>query len=316
MFLYKKLWNESQALLVTCIVMLIAFVGSVAGLFLDSRIITGAAAWLKPAKFAISTLIFAASIAWLFQYLTVSSKLKRYLGGVLSFALVLEVGIIDLQAARGITSHFNVGTPLDRTLFSVMGLGIGVLWVCMVWITVLLFRQRFADVAFGWALRLGMTITVLGASAGGMMLPPNHQQIVQIEHREKLTTIGAHTVGAPDGGEGLPVTEWSARHGDLRIPHFFGLHALQIVPFCAWLLLRRRKMAVKQEIRCVFSLAASYLVFIAILMWQALRGQSVAEPGTNTLVAICVWLAASLAALAWSRHAEPSPRAVSHSFTA
>jgi hypothetical protein len=308
MLIFKKLWNESPVLMLTCILMLAAFAGALTGLFLDSRIITGAPAWMKPAKFAISTAIFAASLAWLFQYLTASPKLKRGLARTFSFVLVLEVTIIDVQAARGISSHFNASTPLDGMLFSIMGTGIAVLWICMLWVAVLLFRQSFADAAFGWALRLGMAITVIGAGAGGIMLPPNHQQLVQIEHHEKLTSIGAHTVGAPDGGQGLPAVEWSAHHGDLRIPHFFGLHALQIIPFCAWLIVRRRTA---MATRAVFVLAGSYMVFIAILTWQALRGQSIAEPDAATLIAFALWLTATFCAFVWTRRGEPKRLAIS-----
>src|SRR2546430_13317603 len=54
----RKAWSDSAPLTTTAVVMLVAFVASVAGIFLDDRIITGVPAWLKPAKFAISYAVF------------------------------------------------------------------------------------------------------------------------------------------------------------------------------------------------------------------------------------------------------------------
>ena len=100
--------------------MFAAFLCSIAGIYLDPRVITGVPAWLKPAKFGISTAIYAGTLAWLFGYITVWPRFKRAMGGVIAAVLIVEVAIIDMQAARGTTSHFNVGTPLDATLFAIM----------------------------------------------------------------------------------------------------------------------------------------------------------------------------------------------------
>jgi hypothetical protein len=75
-------------------------------------------------------------------------------------------------------------------------------------------------------------------------------------------------VGAPDGGPGLPFVGWSRSHGDLRIPHFLGLHAIQLLPLFCWLFARRNT-------ELVFAACAGYFAIMTILLWQALRGQPI-----------------------------------------
>jgi hypothetical protein len=222
------------------VLMAVGLVGAAAGLIFDTRLITGAPAWEKPAKFAASTAIYSATVAWLFRYLTVWPRFVTWMGRLLALGLTVEVAIIFIQAARGTTSHFNVRTPLDLVLFRTMGVFIALLWLSSVGITVALFRQTFSDPAWCWALRLGMMITVIGAAMGGIMLRMTPEQAAQAGRGQAAATNGAHTVGAPDGGPGLPVVGWSTEHGDLRIPHSFGLHGVQAIPFFAWLISRRR----------------------------------------------------------------------------
>ena len=88
--------------------MLPVFALSVAGIFLDSRIVTRAALWLKPAKFALSMAIYAGTLAWMFQHITVQRRFVRRLGIITALMGIIEIVIIDLQAARGTTSHFNI----------------------------------------------------------------------------------------------------------------------------------------------------------------------------------------------------------------
>lgn len=131
MQLIAKLWRQSAPLTATSLLMLFAFGASLAGVALDHRTITGVSAWLKPAKFALSTAIFSTTIAWMFGYLTINRRVIRSLGWVIATVLVLEVSIIDAQAARGTISHFNTATVLDGVLFGVMGVAIAVLWLAI-----------------------------------------------------------------------------------------------------------------------------------------------------------------------------------------
>jgi hypothetical protein len=182
------------------------------------------------------------------------------------------VGIIDIQAARGVTSHFNVATPLDASLFGIMGTLIVVLFGSAIALTVALFRHRFADSGFGWALRLGMLLTVLGQATGALMTAPPADRLA-VARSTGMKVSGAHTIGAPDGGLGLPLTGWSREHGDLRVPHFIGIHGVQLVPLAAWLLGAAGSAAWKRAAPFVAA-ALCYALFL-ILLVQALGGHPI-----------------------------------------
>jgi len=200
--------------------------------------------------------------------------------------------IIGFQAARGTTSHFNVGTRFDGLLFIVMGVAILVQTFSTIAVAVALWRHEFSDHALGWALRLGMIITIVGGLSGGLMTRPTSQQLDAARAGERITIAGAHTVGAPDGGPGLRGTGWSTQHGDLRVPHFVGLHALQLLPIVA-LVLARRKVSDLVRVRLTSIAAASYISLFGILLTQALRGQSVLAPDGLTLTLFGVWVVGS-----------------------
>ena len=293
----RRLWTSNAPLTAAGLLMVAALVPLLAGLGFDARVITGAPAWLKPAKFAASTAIFMFTLAWMFSYLPGWPRLRRTAGWLTAATLVLEVSLITLQAWRGTTSHFNVGTPLDAAVFAAMAAGILVQTAASVAVTVALWRQPFADRAFGWALRLGMVIALLGASTGGLMTQPTAAQLADARAGHRVTVLGAHTVGAQDGGPGLPGTGWSLQHGDLRVPHFVGLHAMQMLPLIAFLLVGR-SAAETRRVRLIWVAGASYFALFALLLAQALRGEALAAPSPVTMAAFIVW-ASGTAAAAW-----------------
>jgi hypothetical protein len=290
--------------------MLALLAGAVIGLAVDPRIITGAPAWLKPAKFAASIAIYAGTLAWIFSLVPEWVRTRRIVGWMTAVALVSEMVMIAVQAFRGTTSHFNVATPFDVVLFAMMGTAIVVQTLSTVAVAVALWQHQFADRALGWALRLGLIITIIGAMTGGLMTQPTRQQLDAARGGESMTVVGAHTVGAPDGGSGLPGTGWSTEHGDLRVPHFVGLHALQALPIVAFVL-ARRKVSELVRVRLTVSAAVSYVALFAILLSQALRGQSLLAPDTVTITLLGAWAFGSAAAAAVSAlHVQPAPRPV------
>ena len=296
--LIRDLWRTDPPLTAVGLLMLGALAVFGAAIVLDPRVISGAPAWLKPAKFAASIAIFSLTLAWIFRYLPDWPRTRRVVSWATASIFVLEVAIIAAQAARGTTSHFNVATPLDATLFSIMGGAIVLQTLSSIAVAVALWRQRFAHEAMGWALRLGMTLTIVGAASGSLMTRPTEAQLTDARAGLGMAIAGAHTVGAPDGGPGLPGTGWSIEHGDLRIPHFLGLHAVQVLPLLTLLIARRLSWPDAARVRLVIVAGVSYGLLFAILMWQALRGQPIVNPDGLTLAALAAWAFATAAAAA------------------
>ncbi len=296
--LLGRLWRASPPLTAVGLLMLVVAVASMVGMVVDRRVITGAPAWLKPLKFAISTAVYSLTLAWIFGWLSDWPRLRRVVGWTTAIVFVLEVAVIDAQAWRGTTSHFNVSTPLDAMLFSIMGVAILVQTLVSVAVAVALWRQPFTDRSLGWALRLGMTLTIVGALTGPLMTRPTAAQLTLARAGGRMTTIGAHTVGDVDGGPGVPMTMWSREHGDLRVPHFIGLHAVQALALVA-VGVRRRRRPEDVRVRAVLLAAVSYASLFVLLLWEALRGRSVVAPDAMAVASIAIWAVVTALAVAW-----------------
>lgn len=284
----KRLWKTDAPLTVTGLLMLPVLATAALGLILDPRLITGAPAWLKPAKFALSIAVYVFTLAWMFTFIPDFKRTRRIVGWVTAIVMVLELGIITLQAWRGTTSHFNFSTPLNAVLFAVMGVAIVVQTLTSIAVAIAFWRQEFQDLALGWALRLGMIVTIVGAFSGALMTRPTADQLAAAHAGQAMPVIGAHNVGAPDGGSGIPGTGWSAEHGDLRVPHFVGLHALQVLALVAFGL-RRRRLPAHAQVRLTLTATGSYFALFAILLAQALRGQPVLHPDALTVGTLGGW---------------------------
>jgi len=264
--------------------------------FVDGREVLGANLWDKPLKFAISTVIYAVTWSWLIGQLERSRRLAQLSGNVIAAALVVELVIIVGVAAAGTTSHFNVSTPLATAMWSVMAMSISVLWVATFMACLVLFRNPLGDRARTMAIRGGALISLVGLGLGYLMTSPTAAQLADFGG-----IAGAHAVGIADGGPGLPVLGWSTVAGDLRIPHFVGMHALQAIPLALIAIeLLSRRVPVLQDVavraRLVVTVAVGYLALVGLVTMQALRGQSIVAPDALTLglgAAIAVAMAAA-----------------------
>lgn len=257
------------------------------GLAVDQQQITGVPAWIKPAKFATSIAIYCATLAWMLTLVRGHGRWVRAVAWATGAALLAELVIIDLQVVRGTTSHFNDTTPFNAALFTAMGGLVSVVFLAAVVAAVLVVRQRDLPPVLSAGIRGGVIVSVLGMAEAGLMLA------------NRTYGSGGHTVGAPDGGPGLPFVGWSTEHGDLRVAHFVGLHGLQALPLLAFLLLRFAPfLGEVVATRLVVIATVAYAGLVVLLAWQAERGLPLLRPDKPVMMAAAAGLLATAAATA------------------
>ena len=234
----------------------------------DTRTVLGLNPWVKPSKFLVSITAYVWTLAWLTRYVSGHRRSVRLISWGTFVVFVGEMVCIIMQSARGTTSHFNSRTPFDDAVFSTMGMLIAVNTI-LVLVTFLLFlrpTERPAP-AYLWGIRLGLLLFFLGSLEGAAMV-----------------SNGAHTVGAPDGGAGLPFVNWSTSAGDLRVAHFLAFHALQLLPLAGYALSRHKTdWPARRQTAFVFTLAILYAAFVSLIFWQAMRGRPLLSLGAFVL---------------------------------
>ncbi|PRY12609.1 hypothetical protein [Kineococcus rhizosphaerae] len=250
----------------------------------DPHPVLGQDAWFKPLKFSLSIGIYALTMAWLVGLPGLRRpRLAAAAALVTVVGLAIEIAVILWAAATGTTSHFNVSTPLHATLWALMGTSIAVVWVTTLVIGLLVVRAPLPDRARTLAVRAGVLLGLVGMALAFLMTSPTAAQLA-----DPRGVVGAHAVGVPDGGPGLPFLGWSTTGGDLRIGHFVGLHALQVIPLglLALELLGRRVEALREEavrFRLVAVGSLGYAGLVALLTVQALLGQPLLRPSAIVL---------------------------------
>ncbi|MEU5955344.1 hypothetical protein [Streptomyces sp. NPDC047525] len=279
------------------------------GLVVDDRVLAGSPIWFKPFKFSVSFIAYGLSLAWMLSLLDRGRRTGWWAGTVVAVSSLAEMVIITGQVVRGKRSHFNQQTPFDEALFNAMAVTVVILWLGTLLIATLLLRARIADRASAWAMRCGIAIALAGAAVGFLMTQPTPDQ-----ERGSSSIVGAHSVGVPDGGPSMPLTGWSTTGGDLRIPHFVGMHALQLLPLLLMgltalaarprpvrpghpgRLSRLSRLADERtRLRIVLIASGAYAAFFALVTWQALRGQPLLRPDGATLTAAGLIIAATAA---------------------
>lgn len=248
-------WGAVALLLMSCFTLLLTQV--------DARLFQGVSVWLKPWKFQFSTGVYLLSLLVFMLWLpkpALQTRSARYVVGVGLLSGLFEVAYITWQGAQGKASHFNTVTTFDSVMYTLMGVGAVLLTSASLVLGILIARtQAYAlPAALKLSIVLGLLATfVLGTGFGGYL---SGQQT-------------GHWVGAaPTDAGGLPLVAWSRSGGDLRVAHFFGIHAMHFIPMVGWML-HRLQVSPTPARGAVWGFSALFCAACFGTFFQALRGQ-------------------------------------------
>jgi hypothetical protein len=253
----RELARRDRVLALAGGLMVLGLAAASVALLYDTRLVTGLNPWIKPMKFLSSIAIFLWSMAWFMA--ETDARHRRRLGIIrwtMVLAMVGEIVLISMQAARGTTSHFNIQTPFDARVFDAMGLMIVANSLAAAWFLTTLRPVTGDRAGYLWGLRAGVVVFVVGSFEGFVM----------------VANMG-HAVPGPDGGPGLPFVNWSTTGGDLRIAHFIGLHSLQVLPILGWALDRGRAGAPNARRRTIAVAGVLWLALMVAALWLALTSR-------------------------------------------
>lgn len=227
---------------------------------IDDRQVNDVDIWLKPLKFFMSLAIFYATLAWFHGYLPQAAR-ERRLGRAL-VGVPLAVGLLEMTwllatAAVGQPAHFNQSAPVYAVSYTLAGVGATLLMLSALGTGILVGRAKEPTLppAFRLSVVLGVVIAFVGTMVTAGFL---------------ASGTGHWVGGVQSDAAGLPLLGWSRTGGDLRVAHFFALHALQAVPLLGWLASRSTADRGKAVVLLGAAVYAGWIVFTFL---EALAGR-------------------------------------------
>lgn len=234
--------------------------------------LTGPVSWRKPITFGLSGGLTTFSLAWVVSALPAARERTAWVR-IYVVTMALEVGLITMQAWRGVASHFNDATPLDAAIFAAMGVLIAIASVAMTRWMLQSWRLPVSDLAEHRARAYGMLALVASLAVG-----------VWMSIHGSLVTAGLLEAPAPAiyGAAGL-----------MKLPHAVGLHAIQVLPLLAFVL-RRAGSTPTRRAHAVGLAATGYGLLFVTALAQTLAGRLPWDlaPGMIALVFLAITLIA------------------------
>lgn len=244
----------------TSVLFLVAIVPLAIASSLDERLVNDVNIWLKPMKFLGSLAIYYATLGWLHGQLperTREGRLGRALVLVPVLMGVFEMTWLVLTAAAGEPSHFNRSAAIYNISYALAGVGATTLVLALLTAGVSIARDRASKLPP--ALKLSIVLGCIVSFTATMITAGF------------LSSGTGHWVGGTaSDAAGLPMLGWSRTGGDLRVAHFFAMHALQLIPFMGWMIGRS---GLPRPKALVWLAATGYSGFIGWTFFQALAGR-------------------------------------------
>ena len=263
LLLRTRMQAGSPALYVVGIAMLLMAAMTLMLTWLDPRFFQGISTWAKPLKFQLSTGMYLLTLAWFMAWLPDDkrqTRLGRYVVWSAVGAGIFEVVYITWQGAFGMASHYNRTSTFYASMYTLMGVGAVILTTASLALAVLIARSPAYALprAIKHAVVLGLVLTfVLGTGFGSYL---------------GAQRAGHWVGGALTDAGGLPLFNWSRSGGDLRVAHFFGIHAMHFIPAIAALAAAAR-LPFAKHVASAWLLAGTFSMLAVWTFVQAARGQ-------------------------------------------
>ena len=213
----------------------------------NHNLIGGESAWAKPARYYISSGISIWTFGWFIYHINSKTQIK-VLSWLIATTLFLETTVIFIQSYRGVPSHFNITNPFNAMMNSLLLSVMLIFLIAVSYLTLIFFKQKKMPISqhYTWGLRMGLLNFLIFSFTGIIMY-------VRM----------SHSIGGNGNNTGIMLFNWSLKHGDLRIAHFMGVHALQIIPLLSYYLFSKKVQVINFSV--LYFLATLSFLILALV---------------------------------------------------
>lgn len=227
---------------------------------IDQRTLNDVNIWTKPLKFNVSIALYLGTLGWFSGWIDRSVMQRSWYRAytwIICGAMLIMLPWLYGAALIGEPAHYNRTHPILAPLYALMGVVSVVFTTGTLVVAGLVASNKQSPLktyfrhAVVWSLIISFGFTVVLAG--------------------ELASMDSHWIGGtPSDANGLWPFGWSRDGGDLRVAHFFSLHAMQFIPLAAVLTLPKR-LASNPRV-CAGALSLVYCSLILYVYFQAKQG--------------------------------------------